>query len=471
MTPDPAPPSGTGAGSGAGHGGPEAPAPTPPRTDAAAPRQPTGHVPWVTLEDRFSPRANSLNFLRLVLAFTVVAAHTWLLGLGGARQLVFNLTSPGDLAVDGFFAISGFLIAASALRNNLGRYLWQRCLRILPAFWVCLVVTAFLIAPIAWWHVYHPACGLRCYFSAANGPFGYLWNNWFLHIGQTRIAGTPAKAPWPTEWNGSIWTLAYEFACYLVVGALAILTLLRRRLFMLVAFVALWLLQAAIVFDSGFYRAIVHLSHGVQGTGWNLLISLKFTVLFLAGCLLYLYRDRLPDSRLLALGCGVGFGLSLLLPTHGLASIGDGDLFRVLLAYPLVWLGIHLPFRRVGAKNDYSYGVYIYAYPVQQLLAMLGVTTWGLLAYGAMSVACTIPLAVGSWWLVERHALRLKKVRAPRLLRKRHPPAVAPGAPGAAATAAAPAGAAPAAAPPGAGTVVVSAARTASGAAGGSPGA
>ncbi len=80
------------------------------------------------------------------------------------------------------------------------------------------------------------------------------------------------------------------------------------------------------------------------------------------------------------------------------------------LVYPVLWLGIHLPLERVGTRNDYSYGIYIYAWPIQQFLAMWGVNHWGYPAYVALTISITVPFAVASWWLVEKHALKLKAV-------------------------------------------------------------
>ncbi len=88
-----------------------------------------------TIGDALTGKPDSLNFLRLVLALTVLLSHAR--GLGGFGQGgLINGTTLGTIAVYGFFGISGYLIAASALRNRGGRYLWQRCLRILPAFCV-----------------------------------------------------------------------------------------------------------------------------------------------------------------------------------------------------------------------------------------------------------------------------------------------------------------------------------------------
>ena len=69
-----------------------------------------------------------------------------------------------------------------------------------------------------------------------------------------------------------------------------------------------------------------------------------------------------------------------------------------------------MPLQRIGARNDYSYGLYIYGFPITQLLLIWGVAGWGLIPFTILSALLTVPLAVLSWWLVEKHALRLKSL-------------------------------------------------------------
>jgi peptidoglycan/LPS O-acetylase OafA/YrhL len=76
----------------------------------------------------------------------------------------------------------------------------------------------------------------------------------------------------------------------------------------------------------------------------------------------------------------------------------------------LIWLGIHLPFERIGARNDYSYGIYIYAYPVTVLLTIWHAQQWGYVPFLTFVLLGTAPFAVASWWLLEKRALRLKKI-------------------------------------------------------------
>lgn len=173
---------------------------------------------------RFDPRDNSLNLIRLVLAGTVLIAHCYpLSGLGDSPQLDgWNL---GEWAVFGFFAISGYLITASRFSNSLKTYLIHRIARIMPAFWVCLLVTVGFFAPIGYWVMHHTIDG---FLTSATAPGNYLLSNAFLKIAFWDVAGTPSGIPYPGAWNGSLWTLYFEFLCYLIVGAVAVFAWVRR---------------------------------------------------------------------------------------------------------------------------------------------------------------------------------------------------------------------------------------------------
>jgi len=370
-----------------------------------------------TIGGSFSGRHNGLNLIRLVLATLVLVDHAF--GLGGWSLGSLNLTNVGSISVYGFFGISGFLIAGSAVRNRPGRYLWQRFLRIFPGLWVCLAVTGFLFGIVAYVHTPLAHCGLSCYFSAPNGPFSYVYRNALLpnaHLYQFTIAGTPRKVPEPGIWDGSLWTLFYEFLCYLILVAFARAGFLRRRVVTLAATVVLWGAIFVITLHRSFDSAFSLFKHA---EAMNLM---KFAAIFLVGAVIYLYREVVPDSGWIALACGIGYLASLYLPNGGSPHFPHNpvyfftasDLFTPLVAYPLLWLGIHLPpvLQKIGARNDYSYGVYIYAYPATQILAVFGVQRWGIAPFVILSVILTAPLAVGSWWLVEKRALSLKRVEA-----------------------------------------------------------
>ncbi len=358
-----------------------------------------------TIGDSLSSRHNSLNFLRLVLAVSVIAAHAVDLGNFYGNWSFSNETTLGTVAVYGFFGISGYLIAGSVLAHSAGRYLWQRFLRIFPAFWVCLIVTAFGFGLVGWLSSSHPCAHLSCYLQAKDSPFGYVYHGFFLRVNQASIAGTPTGSAVPLAWNGSVWTLFYEFVCYLLLLGFAATGLLRHRVATLAATILLMVTIAVITADATLR------SHFTGLDNWVPMNIMKFTAIFFVGALIYLYREEVPDSGWLALGCAALFTVFLWTPNHGILpayGFTASGFFAPLLAYPLLWLGAHLPFQRIGSRNDYSYGMYIYAFPVQQLLAIWGVIRWGFPAYLFLGILGTIPFAVASWWLVEKRALSLK---------------------------------------------------------------
>ena len=144
------------------------------RDSTSEPAATSGAPRRLTIGEAFSPRHNSLNFLRLAICLTVIFSHGITLGGFGNEWILGDRTTFALPTLYGFFCLSGFLIAGSATRNHVGRYLWQRFLRIMPAYWICLVVTAFIIGALAWRHEQHSAsCSIfSCYyFIPHDGPF------------------------------------------------------------------------------------------------------------------------------------------------------------------------------------------------------------------------------------------------------------------------------------------------------------
>lgn len=326
----------------------------------------------------FEPRRNGLNFVRLMLAVGVILFHSFpLTGRTISWPPLHQFAS--QIHVDGFFAISGYLIVSSWMNHpSWFAYLRARVLRIFPAFWVCLILTALVVVPLT--------TGV---FTTAN--LHYIVSNAGLLINQFDIAGTPRDVPYPEAWNGSLWTLFWEFGCYLAVLVFGLVGLLRRRRTILALF--LFSVVIAVAVD----LQLVHNFWINNGA--------RFAPMFLAGAVIWRYRDRLPVGRVWIVGAVVIVLASQWLPDYRIVG-------AIPLAYLMLTAGALLKAPRFRLRNDLSYGVYIYAFLVQQVLAVWGLHTLNVVVFFLLSTACTLPLAAASWFAIEKPALRLKHWRS-----------------------------------------------------------
>jgi peptidoglycan/LPS O-acetylase OafA/YrhL len=336
-----------------------------------------------SLRDRFDARHNHLTLIRLGLALTVACVHALAVGFG--HQPVIGRTRVGDLAVDAFFILSGFLITASFLRlRSIRRYVWHRFLRIMPGFWTCLVITALIVAPFVAVVQERPAMSV---FTAPESSLDYVTANGALLMQQFGIAGLPRDVPEPDVLNGALWTLFYEAVCYAAVILLALLGALRRRPYLtLFAATGLWAVTVA------------------QALGFTLVGQermLRLALLFLIGCVTWLYADRIPVHGALAVAAGVIL-LAALLVFHDYRVFG-----APAFAYLWLWLAVQRPPKR-PSTSDLSYGLYIYHWPVQSVLVATGAAAWGEATFLALSLAIALTIAAGSWRLVEQPSLRWK---------------------------------------------------------------
>ncbi|GGN09514.1 acyltransferase [Terrabacter tumescens] len=342
---------------------------------------------------RLAGHDNALNAIRLLLAVFVVIDHSYKAATGRPGPWVHM----GDFAVEGFFAISGYLIAGSRSRMSMGSFLWRRALRLMPAYWALLFFTALVVAPLS-------TELTRSSYDWASGA-GYVVNNSLLFTTQMGIGGTPEGVAYFGLWNASTWSLPFEAAAYVMFGLLLAMPGFGRR----PAAVACVALSAA--------TAAQH----ATGLGVNVTPDLtRLWSFFAAGVLLWSLRDRLPMS--LTAGAGA---CTLVLGTLLLDRATYFAIAPVAVTFLLLWLGARLPVR-VGARNDISYGVYLFAFPLQQLMAVAGVpSAVGLEWFAVLSVAVTVPVAWASWLLIEQPAMRLR-----RLIPTTPGPAPSVGAPG-----------------------------------------
>jgi peptidoglycan/LPS O-acetylase OafA/YrhL len=307
--------------------------------------------------------------------------------------------------------ISGFLVTGSAVRFGPKEFAGRRILRIFPGFWVCLIVTAFLLAPIA---ALYENGSLRGFWGHPDGPFSYVRTNWFASMEQFPISGLLEGTPYgrlsvgPSAFDGSLWTLRYELALYGFIGVMGAVTVLRRapRVILVLAVVVYaiivrdqltaptWTIRPALHGAVGPFPLI-----GAFSGQWMLYLSFCF----LMGGLARLYRHRLPMHAGLAVAAGAMVVLTCL--TGGYLAFG-----LPFWLYLVLYAAVALPARtrRIGRTRDYSYGMYIYAFPIQQLIALMGGARWGVGVFILLSIAGTFVLAAPSWHLIESPSLKLK---------------------------------------------------------------
>jgi peptidoglycan/LPS O-acetylase OafA/YrhL len=340
----------------------------------------------------FDPRNNALNAFRLALAIEVIVFHSYLIPnrTVSPKPVLQLLLCVG---VDGFFAISGFLIASSWLRDpRLRDYLVARALRILPGLYVCLVVIAFVLAPLS----VAIQGGSPAKLLLSSEPLTYVLKNATLvSVLQRGIDGTPRGVPEAGIWDNALWSLIWEVMCYFAVALLGIVGLAHRR-WISPAIFALALVGSALLPPLEFPG------------DWSIPQCIaRAAITFSAGAIMYQWKDVIPARWWLVAASVIIVLVSSLLANYRTVA-------AIPLAYAIIVSGSLIHHKRLSLRTDLSYGMYIYSYPAQQLLAVCGLAGINTSAFFVLGVTATLPLAALSWFLVEKPALSLKS----RLKRK-----------------------------------------------------
>lgn len=324
---------------------------------------------------------NNFHFLRLFAAFLVFYGHGFILF---GQPIASPLNHETGIYI--FFAISGFLISMSWDRDpHLWRFFMKRALRIFPALIVCVLLTLLLLGPLV------TSLSLTEY---AQHPqtLSYLTN--IVLLVQFSLPGVFSENPYPHAVNGSLWSLPVEFLMYIGV-ALTGQLLSKRWLKWVVPSIWLLFVLLTVNWDSW-------IGHSWVVYGVDIKTAIATGIYFWAGASLY----QLKLNKLFTIEV-MGIAVILLMLTSLWSS-----LFH-LLAFALIPL-IVLSFGASESrwlngfnKADYSYGFYVYAFPVQQLVLAIW-PDWSLPIYFMVSLLMTLTLAVLSWHWIERPCLQLK---------------------------------------------------------------
>jgi len=345
------------------------------------------------IADYAQGRNNNFNFIRALAAYMVLVSHCFplALGEGGVDPLEKILgMSMGVIAVDSFFVISGFLVTASLLdKNNIIKFSIARALRILPALLVVVLIAAFIVG------VYFTVHPLSVYFSSGE-VYKYIIKNSLILDGMAfNLPGVFIDNPYKYSVNGSLWTITYEVKMYIVLAFIWFLAnkanCNNEKLF-LRSVLVVCLVSGVVYLLSGF-DVIESKSK-----------SIRFIFWFFSGASYFLLKDKIILNKNILL---------LVLAVFSVVFVGCKPYFFVAytLMLPLLLLSLaYVPTLLTFYNNvgDYSYGIYIYAFLVQQSIAALmpGVSVGGMVI---LSTVFTVFFAVLSWVFVEKHALLLKK--------------------------------------------------------------
>ncbi len=339
-----------------------------------------------TIAEAIKRPYDSFTLVRLVLALAVVVSHAFSVGTGRhTEEPLYALTgyTLGEHGVNGFFAVSGFLVAMSwDRRGGAIPFALARILRVFPGLIVAVLVTALALG------VAMTSLPKGQYLTDLR-VWQMIWATLTTFKSATVLPGLFEGNPlrWPIS---TVWTLRYELLCYAGLLAYGMLGGFRRPVLALAGagLAALALLVLGLL--------------GPIPKGQE--TALRLPLIFASGALLYLYRDRVR------LDLGLAAGVLAALP---LAALLLPALYTPLLfigtAYLIVFIAIApgLSHPRLEPPGDISYGVYLYGWPVQQALQALfpGVAGWTMLG-PALIITCAV--ATLSWLMVEKPALRLK---------------------------------------------------------------
>lgn len=330
-------------------------------------------------------RDNNFNLIRMIAASGVLVSHAFPITLGTGSLEPFEAATGytlGLICVVVFFAISGFLITRSFDRKSrIESWLGARIARLFPGLIVVSILIAMVYGPV------FTTLSIGEYFSRPE-TYSYAPRNVTLVSLQYGLPGVFADHPNPVAINGSLWTLVHEVACYigvLLAGLAGAFASGRRFLVPIGAYLALYVVSGL----PGLAESLPYSAAQLR------MLSFPFAI----GTALYVWRDRIRLSwagvAALALLAAVLRGTPLFEPV-----------FVAAIAYATFVLA-YVPgsmLRRYNDLGDYSYGMYVYAFPVQQAaIAVVGPMSPA--ANIAIAFPITLALAIASWYLVEKPAL------------------------------------------------------------------
>lgn len=343
-----------------------------------------------TLDSLAENRSNNFDFLRFFAATLVILSHSFPIAGQSFEPFAFltKYDTFGAFAVEMFFIMSGFLIAKSwADHQRSGAFIGKRVVRIFPALVAATLFGIFVIGFL------FTSLSKKQYFTDPQTWY-YLYN---ITLFKTVYAlpGVFLTNPLPIAVNGSLWTLPYEFIMYLVVLFFGLVGFLKKKWLMVALVIFLALLQFLLLNQHQY--EVFRIDQIVLPWLNNL------AVLFLTGTLMFLFRKKIPLDYRLAIFLLAIYLLSFRQPVYPFVKY-------ISLPYLVLFVAnMNLgKLRNFGKYGDFSYGMYVYAFPIQQAVASYfpGIGIRGIFAY---ALPITFMLSFISWHIIEKPSLAYKR--------------------------------------------------------------
>jgi len=324
---------------------------------------------------------SGFDYLRLTLSTSVIAWHAVLVCYGSDVDTALWASHFRPLVLfilPSFFALSGFLVAGSLERNSLSAFLMLRVLRIVPALAFEILLSSLLIGPLV------TSLDLKAYFSSV------VFRSYFLNIVgyiHYQLPGVFTNLP-IDQVNRQLWTIPYELECYIAIAVLAVIGLVSRPR----------LLLAALLFGITY-----NLSRHFMAGSWLEPSGRILVVSFLFGAGLFFLRTVIPYNKWMFV---ISLGMTWVL----LTSNSTMYFATPPVAYATVYVGLLNPRRIFLVRGaDYSYGLYLFGFPTQQLVALALPSLRFPLVNFLLSWPLAWVFAWISWYFVESKVLGRKK--------------------------------------------------------------
>ena len=336
-------------------------------------------------------RDNNFNLIRVFAAYAVLISHSYVIssGMGDSEPNIHGL-SLGGAALHIFFIISGFLITASLLRSkSLIEYFWSRFLRIFPALFFLATIVTFGLG------LFFTNFSCMEYLSKSDTYLYFIKCITLLRGIEFELPGVFNDNPHKNIVNGSLWSLPKEVRLYVFLAIVYWVTFKIKPVKSEILFFMAILLSYLITFFKLLNNDIFNFSQG----GSN-----NLSLMFFSGSLFYFLRDWVKISS----------KIFLLVAAILLLAMIDKKVFVIFYLISLPYLTLflaHTPsvlFRKYNKIGDYSYGIYIYAWPVQQSIVSLlpNISVTLIILYSSL---ITLSLSLISWHFIEVRFLGLKK--------------------------------------------------------------